>query len=736
MKISNYCRTLCLLGLLGASALMPTSFAQAAAPTVEADPVLVTATRVGRELHDVPMAVGVITAEEIKKNPATTIGELVRDIPGVELTQSSPGLIRISIRGESDRRTLVLVNGQKLSEQKSMDGTPILVDPANVERIEVIKGPASVLYGSDAIGGVLNIITKKSTKDAIHGSVSMTYTGADNGLTESANLYGHYQGWNYQLSASNSMHNKTSTPYGYLPDTGYGQQNLDAALSYDFTPNVTAGVNFSYFHFNSVTGAPVLENGEYVAKTYDSLTGEYSDFDFSVEIPTWSRTKVGAFLEAKDITDYFARLRIDAYYQHTYKQMYNYGAMPSPMGDMLPGTMVMMDNESNNNLSTLGLTVQTDWSLGDNHYFIVGYDFMHDTLDGDDFDFSRTPTMIPPTGFPPIPTFAWQDTHTRQYYDGTQTSHAFYLSGESTFWDQLTFHYGARYTAVITSMSRAEETTDGGATFSDAGYTGSDIQSRPVFNLGAVWRPIEEFALRASWAQGFRVPRLDEKYFGNSMGGGIIETNEDLKPETSDNFEVGVRYSSGGFAADVAAFYSIAKDYISLEDLGENADGYDVFQSLNIADATTHGVEASLSYTFENGIKPYVTATYMRRQFTTENYTTWDTGLAPLTARVGVAYFGSHFDDTVDINADVYMRAKSATKDYIPASGSIPAYTETYEGYATFNAALGVEFGPEKAWNVQAEVLNIFNTYYHDGGNYPSPVEPGTSFNLRVSYSF
>ncbi len=734
MKVSQYCRALCLMGLLGVSSVVPSLALATITPSLEAEPVMVTATRVGRDLHHVPMSVGVITAEDIKKNPATTIGELVRDIPGVELTQSAPGLIRISIRGEGDRRSLILVDGQKVSEHKSMDGTPILVDPANVERIEVIKGPASVLYGSDAIGGVINIITKRSTKDAIHGGVSLTYTGKDNGLTESANIYGHYQGWNYQFSASNSMHNKTSTPYGYLPKSSYSQQAFDGSLSYDFSDKFTAGVSASYFNFSSLTGNYTLKGDSYE-----------EEFPFEVDIPVWSRSKVGAFFEAKDLSDYLARVRVDAYYQHTYKKMTNFvdpaaSVTTGPItvgGTFLPPGFTitadpLVNNKSNNNLSTIGATLQTDWTLGENHYYVLGYEFMHDTLNGDDFDYGGASVIMrgPSPAMPPVVMSSYENT--RQYYDGTQTTHALFLSGESTFWDEFTLHYGARYTAVITGMSRAEETTDGGATFTDAGYTGSDVQSRPVFNLGLVWNPTKDFALRASWAQGFRVPRLDEKYFGNSMGGGIIETNDSLKPETSNNFEMGVRYSSDGFAADVAVFYSLAEDYISLENLGENISGLDVFKSLNIADAKTHGVEASLSYAFDNGIKPYITATYMRRQFKTNSYTTWDTGLAPLTARVGVSYAGSHFEDSVNVNADVYVRAKTTAKDYIASTKT----TETYNGFATLNAALGLEFGAEKEWSVQAEVLNILNTHYRDGASYPSPVETGTSFNLRLSYSF
>ena len=151
---------LCMLASALSAAILSMGTAQAADVTTE--DVKVTASRVEQELMDVPMSVSVITNEEIAKSSARTIGELLEDVPGVQIVNSgSQGLKRLSIRGENSFRTLVMIDGQKLSEQKSMDGTAILIDPTTVERIEVIKGPASVLYGSDAIGGAINIITKK-----------------------------------------------------------------------------------------------------------------------------------------------------------------------------------------------------------------------------------------------------------------------------------------------------------------------------------------------------------------------------------------------------------------------------------------------------------------------------------------------------------------------------------------------------------------------------------------------
>ncbi|MEF2788616.1 MAG: TonB-dependent receptor plug domain-containing protein, partial [Parasutterella excrementihominis] len=121
-----------------------------------------------QQLLEVPMAVTVVTNQEIQESAARNVGELLEDIPGVMVNNAgSQGLKRVSIRGEDTFRTLTLIDGQKISEQKSMSGASILIDPNSIERIEVIKGPASVLYGSDALGGVVNIITKKDLRNLL-----------------------------------------------------------------------------------------------------------------------------------------------------------------------------------------------------------------------------------------------------------------------------------------------------------------------------------------------------------------------------------------------------------------------------------------------------------------------------------------------------------------------------------------------------------------------------------------
>ena len=102
--------------------------------TVELDEVKVTAGRVEQELLDVNMSVSVITQEEIRRSSARNVGELLEDIPGVRINNDGgQGMKRIKIRGEDAFRTLVMIDGQKVSEHKSMSGSPMLIDPSMIE---------------------------------------------------------------------------------------------------------------------------------------------------------------------------------------------------------------------------------------------------------------------------------------------------------------------------------------------------------------------------------------------------------------------------------------------------------------------------------------------------------------------------------------------------------------------------------------------------------------------------
>lgn len=126
-----------------------------------------------------------------------------------------------------------------------MSGTPMLIDPASVERIEVIKGPNSVLYGSDAIGGVINIITKKNADKPFTADIAAGYDGSGDAWRESAGVSGKVSGVGYRLGVANVEAGNLRVPHKVIEGTSYRQKSFDGLLSYDFSDKVTLGVMVS-----------------------------------------------------------------------------------------------------------------------------------------------------------------------------------------------------------------------------------------------------------------------------------------------------------------------------------------------------------------------------------------------------------------------------------------------------------------------------------------------------------
>jgi len=127
--------------------------------------IVVTATRLATPQEEVGSSVTVITREEIESSQKATIFEILREVPGLDVVQNGGpgGVASVLIRGAKSEHTLVLIDGVEMNDPitpgRSYDFANVTVD--NIERIEIVRGPQSTLYGSDALGGVINIITRK-----------------------------------------------------------------------------------------------------------------------------------------------------------------------------------------------------------------------------------------------------------------------------------------------------------------------------------------------------------------------------------------------------------------------------------------------------------------------------------------------------------------------------------------------------------------------------------------------
>ncbi len=146
--------------------------------TYTLEPVVISATGYEQEVKHAPASISIIPQEEFLNKPIRDLGDIVQEVPGINTTTEKTGGQNISIRGMSSSYTLILVDGKRVNMSKGFDSngfdaTSGFLPPASmIERVEVIRGPASTLYGSDAMGGVINIITKK-VPDEVSASVGM-----------------------------------------------------------------------------------------------------------------------------------------------------------------------------------------------------------------------------------------------------------------------------------------------------------------------------------------------------------------------------------------------------------------------------------------------------------------------------------------------------------------------------------------------------------------------------------
>ena len=645
----------------------------------------VTATRTEKAFVDVPNSITLIPVEELEQRLGSgSIADMLTDVPGIELRDSSvAGGKRLIIRGEGGNRVLVLIDGQRVSEQKSMDGIPLLVDATNIEQIEVVKGPSSVLYGSDALGGVVNIITRKNgDNDGLSGRVSGSYNSGANGYVGGLSLSGNYNPFTFHIAASKTDHGDRETPIGTIENTGYIYDTLTA--------------NFSWT-------LDLLKLGLYAEKFEGSMESAYTDPEppmtsFLLDLPSWDRKKIGLSLESLTSHGNMAKYRFDIYSQQTYKDLYN--DMGFSFAPGMPDSTIHLQTE--NDLDSLGAFFQADFTLGENHYLIAGIDVLQDKLDS--IEIQDT------TGFGPFP------THTQFFYIAQMNTLAFFLQDEWKVSDKLTAYLGVRDTLLDVSLDDTDNTALEIDDSSDSKFIGS---------LGLLLTPNERYNIRLNLSQGFRYGTLQQLFIGTSHGSRTPTfPNQNLKPELSENIELGMRLLNSKVGLDVATFYNNAENYITTAIV----DGRRSFA--NIDEAKTYGGEINLDYQFDNGFKPYLEGTVLKRQFTSSGFSTYNTGHPDLIGRLGLQY--SNSKGSGGYSANLYFKHNSFTNESYSEGDEIQNID--FPSWTTLNLLTSFHFGKNGQFKGGLSVYNMTDELYTVASEVL--VSPGRHFVLNIGTSF
>jgi vitamin B12 transporter len=217
--------------------------------------VVVVATRVPTPAIEIASSVTVITGQDIESKQQRTVPDILRDVPGLNIVQTGGlgGTSSVFMRGTNSNHTKVLIDGIDASDPTSPDGSFDFAHllTSDIDRIEVLRGPQSGLYGSDAIGGVINIITKKGAGAAkLVGSVEGGSFGTFNQVGSAS---GSIQRFNYAVMVTHLHASDTPvTPLDLLPpdrkriDDDYDNKTYSTKLGADITDNVDLGLAVHY----------------------------------------------------------------------------------------------------------------------------------------------------------------------------------------------------------------------------------------------------------------------------------------------------------------------------------------------------------------------------------------------------------------------------------------------------------------------------------------------------------
>ncbi|AKJ64807.1 TonB-dependent receptor plug domain-containing protein [Kiritimatiella glycovorans] len=647
------------MSIFVAAALCCASFVFAQ-ETVTLTDVVVTPTGSEKESFDTSLPVNLLESRDLDEKIAVTVAEIFLKEPGVDVVTAGPGSVHPIIRGLSGERVLVLVNGVRLSEQRPGGNHVFSLDPAQIQRVEVVRGPASVLYGSDAIGGVINFITKGADEETgpearFGGEADVQYESATDGWKESAHLRFGQGRFNGYVGGTYKDAGNIETPEGELANSFYEGYTLWGGGNY-IGDGWKTYADYSFMEADIGIPAPA-------AFAEDYFKGE-------------KHHRLALGFEADDFTGATERFSIDFGWQrhnrHRYRRKVD--GLPPPIqasgGDL--DVNIWLD------IDTYTLKPQVVLVPNDTHRVTFGLDTFYEDATSDRTIQDSASSWAHPKfdGVPVIP-------------NSTRMGVGAFVQDEIALGDRWVVTPGLRADWI-------EAQTDGHPRHQLAGEETSE-SSAVSGNLGLLYKLSNEINLYGNVGRAFRAPTLLELYFDGPHDVGSDLGDPDLDSETSWNFDIGLKTRTDRLQTMVSAFYNMVDDYIVKENQGDGNYLY-----MNYAEVSLYGAEAGVDYDVGGGFSTFASVSYVRG----ENDDTGEDlpGIPPLKGRYGVRY-----DATLGAENGLWVELAGLTASDQDKTG--PNERET-DGYTRGDVRMGVDLG--ETWSFVAAVENFTDELYQD----------------------
>jgi hemoglobin/transferrin/lactoferrin receptor protein len=541
--------------------------------------VIVTATRSEISVDMISKPVTVIDHETIAaRNAASALDLLDEFVPGLSVSRTGFTGGQVNIRGLSsgDKKAPLFIDGERFSGRNILEYFHF--DPSRIERIEIIRGPAATMYGTDAMGGLVNIITRRAKGDSDKAFAlrprlrSLEYSTSGNLRGAAAEIQGLGEKFDMLFGVSARKAENYDSPEGMIENSDVKSVSLDFRLGYmpatghrldlfvDYSDVMDSGTAGGYgiapgYPYKTRRQKPMTEK---MIKLHYEGHGNFLGFEH-IEASMYARSFY---------SDLFAEVRPKANPSSSVTKVTAYIHGPLVLGGKMFGVRKWKGNNS--------LTIGADW-------FREKKDaVMQDTSRYD----AQGNQIMPPTRSVNNPA-------------DFQNNLGFFAYNDWNPIDQWTVSAGGRFDYFRTG-SEVPSAFIGNPKSSDFPLTGS---------LGVVYRPMSILHFTANASTSYRVPAPAEK-FSTILGG--YEPNPDLKPEKGRTYEAGARLRLSRFNANLTLFNSDYDDLIIRQTVDSTVyPGTKAQKALNVGKARIRGIELDTTWLVSNNWKAFMNAAYL-----------------------------------------------------------------------------------------------------------------------------
>tara|TARA_B100000614_G_scaffold243473_1_gene246735 strand:- start:428 stop:2671 length:2244 start_codon:yes stop_codon:yes gene_type:complete len=661
----------------------------------------ISATRQPRTIENIAGTVSLITVENIEKEMVDDLDDLARFQPGVSMsTNARGGNQGFTIRGIGGNRVLHVVDGVRGSDIYYGNGKDSF-EMDNLQSVQIVRGPSSVLYGADAMGGAV-IFTTKNARDYV-GSDSGSYFGLRSSASDAddqvkGGATAAFQNGDFGLVAQFTQRNfeehEVNGSGSVNPQDGDTQGILLKGM-WDISDNQSLAVSFESFveerDFNLLS-----DLGRSVSKSlgFDEVDRERIGLEYQLERDS------GLFDDLQILVNFHDTDSTQRTLQDRTSFSFVNPRNPRSMG----GSAAIRDTTFGFNQETVAVNLNFRKSLNSGsltHNFVYGFNLDETETERprDRFDtelstgtISRRISAFPMAPAEVFPNKTFPDTSTRRL--------GIYFQDEIQIGDSpLTLIPGVRYDRYEMDAT-VDALLDGTNQVAGFGYPVEDFEEGEVsFSLGALYDLDDTYSLFAQYAEGYRPPNFNEsnQAFVNLGYRYAVVPNPDIDAENSNSFELGVRADYENAFLSFSVFKNYYDDFISSNFIGRSG-SLSLYQNQNISDVEIQGAEVSAFFYFNNQWRLRSSVAYARG----ENERT-----------------GAHLDTIDPLNIVNGLRYDSSSGNWggellwtvIADKDKVSSDTATEaDGYAILDLVGDLQLG--SAVSLRAGIFNIFDEEY------------------------